>query len=440
MTGIERLRELVDGISPITALCGVTKSSYDRSHIETVGARLRDFLADIADQIEREQGERVSRVRILAVVTKMERHVLGHEGMEDSPVARWARELRGALDAGRDPADERDAIAWVREHGGIAYVKDAWNVRRNLDRQLEKAQAKVERQQRHIESIQSKLSERREHIENIANDVRNQCLAFGVDVSECDDEFDMLHDLNEALSKRLMPDGMEWPRFEDGEPVRCGDEALLFDRPQKVGFIQFFDNGIFLQSDDNDQQFSYGERVKRPAPKVLDADGVEVEVGDDLYTVEGMIKFHVSAIDKKSGRIATEAMFALDKWADPKMYTHRAPILAADGEPLEAGQTVWDVDGHGPLVVRALPSEGEQLVVLDNGGTNFYRYPEKLTHERPDSLDRLAEDIGAMVVAWRSNRDLFDAQEAAAGCIGENTLGAALDDLVRRVKALAGGA
>lgn len=52
---------------------------------------------------------------------------------------------------------------------------------------------------------------------------------------------------------------------------------------------------------------------KRPAPKALDADGAEIEVGDDLYSVEGMLKFHVSAIDKKNGRIATEAMFALDK-------------------------------------------------------------------------------------------------------------------------------
>ena len=43
------------------------------------------------------------------------------------------------------PIEDREAIEWVREHGGIAYVKDAWDVRRNLDRQLEKAQAKVER-------------------------------------------------------------------------------------------------------------------------------------------------------------------------------------------------------------------------------------------------------------------------------------------------------
>lgn len=65
------------------------------------------------------------------------------------------------------------------------------------------------------------------------------------------------------VEKRLMPEGMEWPRFEDGEPVRVGDEAVLFGRPQKVEFIQFSDTCLFLESDDNDQQFSYGERVKR---------------------------------------------------------------------------------------------------------------------------------------------------------------------------------
>ena len=65
-------------------------------------------------------------------------------------------------------------------------------------------------------------------------------------------------------AKRLMPEGMEWPRFEDGEPVRVGYEAVLFGRPQKVEFIQFSDTCLFLESGDNDQQFSYGERVKRP--------------------------------------------------------------------------------------------------------------------------------------------------------------------------------
>ena len=28
----------------------------------------------------------------------------------------------------------------------------------------------------------------------------------------------------DEVEKRLMPEGMEWPRFEDGEPVKYGDE------------------------------------------------------------------------------------------------------------------------------------------------------------------------------------------------------------------------
>ena len=137
MTGIERLREFVAGISPDIAVCGVTTTSYDSEHMEEVRARLRDYLADIAGQIEREQGGRVSRMRVLSVVSDMEHHILGHEGMEDSPVVRWARELRRALGGdGHDPAkdvsvsaydllpeEEREAIACVRDHGGLDSVK-----------------------------------------------------------------------------------------------------------------------------------------------------------------------------------------------------------------------------------------------------------------------------------------------------------------------------
>lgn len=104
---------------------------------------------------------------------------LGFEGAEDAPAMRWAGEFRAALGSLHAPGfqksrkvatsltshsdasdvtmsahdllpeAERDAIAWVREHGGL-----------------------------------------------------------------------------EEVRKRLMPEGMEWPRFEDGEPVRIGDEVV----------------------------------------------------------------------------------------------------------------------------------------------------------------------------------------------------------------------
>ena len=411
MTGIERLREVVREL-------GEFSFCYD----------LYETLGNIADQIERERAcdeDTIENVRLIVggVVDEMEHHVLGHEGMEDSPVARWARELREALGGdGSDPAadvsvsaydllpqEDRDAIAWVREHGGIAYVKDAWNVRRNLDRQLEKAQAKVERQQRHIESIKSKLSERREHIENIANDVRNQCLAFGVDVSECDDEFDMLHDLNEALSKRLMPVGMEWPRFQDGEPVPLGGEVTVtvhdedgdFDRTLAIRSIKYKESGVLLEGTKNEMVIlSHGERVKRPAPKVLDADGVEIRVGDTVWHVHDLDKFTVT--NPNNGENLSVTCMGEDGneyCCYPNGLTHRAPVLAADGEPLREGETVWDWNGDGYVVERIysgttepdFPGHTVACRRPDDIVTHMFK-PSQLTHERPETRQSIADE------------------------------------------------
>lgn len=84
MTGIERLRKLS---------YTVCKTIGDMELYKGSGS-LWSILADIAGQIEREH---VSRMRVLAVITEMELHVSGVEGAEDSPVARWERELREAL-------------------------------------------------------------------------------------------------------------------------------------------------------------------------------------------------------------------------------------------------------------------------------------------------------------------------------------------------------
>ena len=144
MTGIERLRELAGGINPRT-VWSVTRDEYDNAHgldVEHKGGQLCDLLADIADQIERERAcdsDTAENIRLIVggVIDDMERHVSGVEGADDSPVARWARELREALGGDvRDHADDvsmsaydllpqedRDAIAWVRDHGGLDSVK-----------------------------------------------------------------------------------------------------------------------------------------------------------------------------------------------------------------------------------------------------------------------------------------------------------------------------
>ena len=98
----------------------------------------------------------------------------------------------------------------------------------------------------------------------------------------------------ECIEKRLMPKGYEWPRFEDGTRVKFGDVVSDGDETGRVYYVTFDavnpviigftdetpdqDPGTWLEVSVND-----GERVNRPAPKVLDADGAEIRVGDVLY-------------------------------------------------------------------------------------------------------------------------------------------------------------
>lgn len=73
------------------------------------------------------------------------------------------------------------------------------------------------------------------------------------------------------------------PRFEDGEPVQFGDEPEWLET---VDEMTFYDDGsAALGHVGNTFSVSPGKRVKRPAPKVLDADGVPIEVGDVVWLI-----------------------------------------------------------------------------------------------------------------------------------------------------------
>ena len=248
-------------------------------------------LEDVADQIERERAcdsDTAENIRLIVggVVDDMESHILGHEGADDSPVARWARELRDALksdtsDAAeqqkpscadpaetagvtsdtqkvtRDPADdvsmsaydllpadERDAIAWVRDHGGLERVKELldWVVghcstRQQLD-------------------FDFWLSGRVMHE-----------LGFEEDMADRDE-------VERRLLARLMPEGMEWlveawPRFVDDAPLGLGDVVEVEGHDPVTVWQVSFGGGVFGIRHSPAcywHWFGQGERVKRPAP------------------------------------------------------------------------------------------------------------------------------------------------------------------------------
>lgn len=97
-----------------------------------------------------------------------------------------------------------------------------------------------------------------------------------------------------------------WPRFEDGECVWLGDKYEDNEGNEcfASGVHLDIDGPILVDSEGFHDLYRKGKRVKRPAPKVLDADGVEIEVGDSMYVANnGDGPYTVCNIDESIDRI-----------------------------------------------------------------------------------------------------------------------------------------
>ena len=351
------------------------------------------------------------------------------------------------------PEDEREAIAWVREQGGLEAVKASVH------------QGAVEH------GFLLKIAE-----------------MLGTSIYDGSDNADALLD---KLRKRLMPDGMEWPKYTDGELVRIGgcwgedgcDTSITY-----IERIIFAEDGVYLDNEYNEAFYRHGERVKRPTPKVLDADGAEIRVGDVLYRKSDGHMVEVAEVYEKT---FTDA----DGYVRPgDGFTHRAPVFAADVRPLHEGETVYKVGGDGtayvfdgmsdyvdglamlhhdgkpyvgtglraeqltherpvldadgvpiregdtvyvlgfgePLTVKGFADDGRVLMSFHDENSLGYK-PSKLTHERPDSWERLEHDAEKTVCEYfGANYDCANCPLEPASCDEE-----AKKDIIRRAKKLA---
>ena len=178
-----------------------------------------------------------------------------------------------------------------------------------------------------------------------------------------------------------------WPKFEDGNYVQLGDKAVA-NSGENAG-KEFIVRNIYfegahgkLRSSALDGCYwnwkSADTRVKRPAPKVLDADGVEIKVGDTVWHHSGFAHGVVTSIDASS-LIST--------------------------------------------------------VRYSNGYAEFRDAAKDLTHVQPDSWERLEED------AEKGNCEyLGRSQSSCDGCYlnGKSACDEYVRiDLIRRAKALA---
>ena len=223
--------------------------------------------------------------------------------------------------------------------------------------------------------------------------------------------------------KKALPDGIEWPCFTDGGPVGINDRFT--DRAgigRTITCIRFYDSDFSICAYDGTvHYYEYGEPVG-PAP-VLAADGEPLEAGQTVYHIADGKEYTVKELLKDGAMVTPDGITGGRCRAE--YLTHERPVLDADGVEIRMGDTVWVAsNGMGPYIVDRLPIPGETdvLRLVDETGicwsdSGFGYIASQLTHERPESWERL----------WM---DMHPADETE--CVGLD-----LEEFVRRAKALA---
>lgn len=264
----------------------------------------------------------------------------------------------------------------------------------------------------------------------------------------------------DEVEKRLMPEGMEWlldvwPRWSNGEYCKFGDwwKAGKYGErePQQLSRLVFFTPEQLREwGQDEGENFGYEwdymrpsdttyrpDKVEPPAPKVLDADGVEIRVGDTVYEVGGDGTAYV--FDGMSEDVDGLAVLH----HDGKPYigtssrvgqlTHERPVLDADGVPIKVGDTVWGIETGIEFEVTGIASEFEIRVKDESMKIGVWTTPCGFTHakpELPETWERLDED---------AEKNPFDYCKDVGHRLDtcENAERFKSRDLVRRCRALA---
>lgn len=236
----------------------------------------------------------------------------------------------------------------------------------------------------------------------------------------------------------------------DGVEIKVGDTVWHEDGSELhvIGFGDVQDGETMLAVEYAAGPTKWGEvrclsvTHTRPAPKVLDADGVEIEVGDRIYSIETGNSYTVRSING-SGTIEFNGFN--DKGWSPKYFMHMQPTIDADGVLIKVGDTVWHHSGFAHGVVTSIDAGSLMGTVrYVNGGVEFRDAAKDLTHACPDSWERLEEDAVKVVCEYAGavpdefgdyDCDTCRLFDARGNLICEQLMAR---DIVRRAKAIAG--
>ncbi len=186
------------------------------------------------------------------------------------------------------------------------------------------------------------------------------------------------------------------PHFEDGEPVQFGDEIESPEDGETciVNSIHVFSDGCYclsLKGPHKSAHYGSGELVKRPAQKVLDADGIPINNDDTVWHIKGGSKFTVLSIDRNFD--GDPVIQTNDGRYIPDQLTHEQPVFDTDGMRICKGDTVWHVGGNNPWRVIEIDRDAKDVTIEDtisSHDTATFK-ASILTHREPDSLEKLRD-------------------------------------------------
>lgn len=290
-------------------------------------------------------------------------------------------------------SEDREALKWVREHGGLGCVKMAWLCMTELDKYQLEVASKLglfcegldaqDTQERIMDEI-DKLQIYQGILQYVCSIVTGK--SEGRIVSE---------DLYDELRKRLMPKGMKWPCYEDGKPVKFGDELPEFSGTiyKNVRSFYFVENGNCSISNNGgsanvDVVVYKGENVKRPLP--IGNDGEPIELFQNVYGMSDGKQWYVIGFNYDIKHCVT----AIDgdgvvRDLKPEWITHEKSAFGADGMPFWKGQKVYDVETGDEHIVYYISDDGQYFYPTDFYAPDLIKC-SSVTSTKPEPVDTWA--------------------------------------------------
>lgn len=165
--------------------------------------------------------------------------------------------------------------------------------------------------------------------------------------------------LAEEIEKHYVPR----PRYEDGEPVKDGENVS----GESVGAICVYENGHFVIENDDGTMIEdapYGFPVKRGV--TLDGDGVDTRLGDTVWPTGAEAGHSAEVLRCSADSIDVRwDDGVVDYVVSPKRFTHRDP-----GNPTPSGR--WTRENGESHVNRE--HEQTRCAWLDGKLSEFHRY------------------------------------------------------------------